>query len=322
MVASRVIPLPSNINKHINFRDIRINLSKKTKLSGSGKTELSNDKNIKRTINNIGTINIKVKQNCFAVIFLANIKILTNSKQGNVFLANETKFANLFASKLNQIQQMSQEVDEHGNKCQNFQKLHQSYLKPKDFNIVIFQDKEMEQSNSKENHYLQHTLVFDSRLNDDMTTQSSSENLTVTTTSLEIWVNICLVEKCMNTTKDNLNHICLMESLCIKCYFSCKSCTSTPNTCSKCPLCDIYFYNQTCLLEHYQKKHPTLQGNKLSTCQILQCHSQTFSFHKRQRTKNNSLLQENILRHLQNHQRKVPRLLHPHPSLMQYLSRK
>ena len=94
--------------------------------------------------------------------------MLTKSKQGNVFLANQTKFADLFASKLHQIRQMSQEVDEHGNKCQNFDKLYQSYLKPKDFDIVIFQDKKMEQSNSKENVYLQHNLVFDSRLNDDM----------------------------------------------------------------------------------------------------------------------------------------------------------
>ena len=35
---------------------------------------------------------------------------------------------------------MSQEVNEHGNECQNFDRLYQSYLKPKDFNIVIFQD--------------------------------------------------------------------------------------------------------------------------------------------------------------------------------------
>ena len=110
----------------MNFGDITINISKKTKLSGSGKTELSKDENIKRTINHIGITNVKVKQNCFAVAVLTSIKTLTNSEQGSIFLADQTKSADL--------------VDEHGNECQNFEKL-QSYLTPKDFDIVILQDK-------------------------------------------------------------------------------------------------------------------------------------------------------------------------------------
>ena len=48
MVASRVIPRQSKTNKHINFGDIKVNLSKKTKLSGSGKTELLKDEKMKR----------------------------------------------------------------------------------------------------------------------------------------------------------------------------------------------------------------------------------------------------------------------------------
>ena len=105
MVASRVIPQTSNrnknktSNKHVNLRDIRINLSKKTKLSGSGRTELSNNENI----NNIGITNVEVEQNCLAVAVLANMKMLTNSEQGNMFLANQTKFTDLFARGLNQI---------------------------------------------------------------------------------------------------------------------------------------------------------------------------------------------------------------------------
>ena len=104
--------------------------------------------------------------------------------------------------------------------------------------------------------------------------------------------NFC--KKCRNITKDNLNHVCLTESLCIKCYSSCKSNRFTRNTCSKCPFCDIYFYDQTCLSEHYHKKHPTLQGNKLSTCQLFEycndCNSivRRFSFmnYKEQKKKN------------------------------------
>ena len=79
--------------------------------------------------------------------------------------------------------------------------------------------------------------------------------------------NFC--KKCMSIVKDNLNHVCLTESLCIKCYSSsCKSKRSTRDTCSKYSLCDIYFYYQTCLSEHYNKKYPTPQGDRLSTCQL------------------------------------------------------
>ena len=92
-------------------------------------------------------------------------------------------------------------------------------------------------------------------------------------------------KKCMNVIKGQLNHICLTETLCIKCYSSCKSHNSTSNTCFECPMCDIYFYNQTCLSEHYHKKHsaPGGGGTKLSTCQLFKycndCNSIVRCFH-------------------------------------------
>ena len=75
----------------------------------------------------------------------------------------------------------------------------------------------------------------------------------------------------MKIKNDNLNHVCLTESLCIKGYSSCKS--STSSTLSKCSLCDIYFHNQMCLLEHFKKKHDLPTGDKLSSCQLFKyCH--------------------------------------------------
>ena len=304
MVVSRVIPQPSSknknksSNKHINFGDIRINLSRKTKLSGSGKTDLSNDHNMKKAIKDLGIITVEVQQNCFAVAVFVAMKILNNSKERNIFLADQTKFSKLFAIQLNEIQQISLDSDENGKECQNFEKLHDLYLKPKGFDICVFNDQDDPS---------QRTLAFDSRLDDNMTYYKLNDNTINLRRCNEHYdiiqdigkylfgrkTNFC--KKYMKTVKDKLNHICLTESLCIKCYSNCASSDFSRNNSSKCPLCDIYFYNQTCLSEHYRKKHPSPQGNKLSTCQLFKycndCNSivRRFSFtnNKEQTTNHN-----------------------------------
>ena len=103
MVVSRVIPQPSKSNKNkprnkqMTFGDTTINLS------GSGKVELSNQKNMKKTIKDLGITTVEVKQNCFAVAVFTAMKLSNNSEEGNIFLADVTKFSKLFATQLNEI---------------------------------------------------------------------------------------------------------------------------------------------------------------------------------------------------------------------------
>ena len=130
------------------------------------------------------------------------------------------------------------------------------YSKPKGFNLCIFNDSP------------QHELAFDSRLDDKMTYSKLNDSTIILYLGKYLFVrktNFC--KKCMKTVKDVLNHVCLSQSLCIKCYSDCKSSNCLQDNSTKCPLCDIYFYRETCLSGH-TKKQPSLQVNKLSTCQL------------------------------------------------------
>ena len=83
-----------------------INLSNKKRLSGSGKVELSNEKNMKKIIKDLGITTVEVKQNCFAVTVFTAMK-MSNNSQGNIFLADQEEFSKLFTTQLNKIQQIS-----------------------------------------------------------------------------------------------------------------------------------------------------------------------------------------------------------------------
>ena len=94
-------------------------------------------------------------------------------------------------------------------------------------------------------------------------------------------VNFC--RKCMKCISNALNHVCLTENIGIKCYGDCNVDNSTMSNSTKCPLYDIYFFDQTCLSQHYSKKHPVVWGNTLSTCQLFkycfECNSIVKWFH-------------------------------------------
>ena len=101
---------------------------------------LSNKENIKKVIMNITITTVEIEQNCFAVAVLAVMKMFNKSQEGNIFLANQKKFSNLFANELDKIWQISQDIDKEGNECQNFETFHELYLKLKGFDLCVFND--------------------------------------------------------------------------------------------------------------------------------------------------------------------------------------
>ena len=86
------------------------------------------------------------------------MKLSNNSQEGNIFLPDQDQanFSKLLATQLNGIQQISLDKYENKKECQNFEKLHDIYLKPKGFDLCVFNDQDNSPTfNSRLNNILQ-----------------------------------------------------------------------------------------------------------------------------------------------------------------------
>ena len=108
-------------------------------------------------------------------------------------------------------------------------------------------------------------------------------------------MNYC--SKCFRVKHDVLNHLCRYEYFCHKCLCCHRKIKSNKKKKAVCPLCNVYFFNEVCLKNHYLKiQQYGMEREKLSACQIFfyckDCESivrrfQITSFMKRERKLHN-----------------------------------
>ena len=139
----------------------------------------------------------------------------------------------------------------------------EDYFKAKEIDLCIFCDDQPETHGLNETEYLHHTLIYNSRMKNNMIYERLKDKVIVLRCLNNHYdivedlgkylfgrrANFC--RKCMKCISNALNHVCLTENVCIKCYSDCNVDNSTVSNSTKCPLCDVYFLNKTCLSQHY-----------------------------------------------------------------------
>ena len=75
--------------------------------------------------------------------------------------------------------------------------------------------------------------------------------------------------KCMKTVKNVFDHICLLCVMCIKCRSIHDD--ESDGRFAKCSFCDVMFYSETCLRNHFCHKlniHDECGECQMSCCQV------------------------------------------------------
>ena len=134
----------------------------------------------------------------------------------------------------------------------DFPLVYEKFLKPQNIDLVVFSLK------------YDNTIVYDSQ------TDATGQLVRLTNNVLGIWLNdnhydlvlnfskfiyrsgrktICV--RCMKRRRQG--HLCKVSSMCFLCYsFHDKVCDLSPSI--VCALCNLYFKNRQCLINHYQNR--------------------------------------------------------------------